>query len=236
MLKSLGRPIYNNLANLVSILGVLVFLAVEMVDRPQSEWRSALLGLEHNGFVLFSSLAAAALAGVGVTLLFAKLKKGFTVRDYLCLRAVGGKVFFAWLGIVVLVVVLFHLLSMFVEPQNVAGMYLELYQSSVYPVIFWIAVVVMAPLFEEIFFRGFMFRGLEASRLGPPGAILITAFIWAVIHSQYDAFLISYIFVLGVVFGMARARHRSVYLTIALHAVVNLIATAEILLVGAEVL
>ena len=129
---------------------------------------------------------------------------------------------------------LFRLLAMLLEPQNVAEMYLEFYETSVYPAIFWIAVVVMAPLFEEIFFRGFMFRGIEASRLGAPGAILITAFIWAVIHIQYDAFLMGYIFVLGVVFGAARARHRSVYLTIALHALVNLIATVEILLVGAK--
>ena len=45
---------------------------------------------------------------------------------------------------------------------------------------------------------------------------------------------VGYIFVLGVVFGAARARHRSVYLTIALHALVNLIATVEILLVDAK--
>ena len=218
----------------VSILWAFGSVALEMAGQPRSEWRAALLGLEHNGFVLFASLAVAALAGLGVTLLFARLRKGFTVRDYLCLRPVGAKVFFAWLGIVVVVLVLLHLLSMLFEPQNVAGMYLELYETSVYPVIFWLAVVVMAPLFEEIFFRGFMFRGISASRLGAPGAVLITAFIWAVIHAQHDAFLIAYIFVLGIVFGMARARHRSVYLTIALHAVVNLIATVEILLAGAK--
>ncbi len=218
----------------VSILWALGSFAVEMAGRPRSEWQPGLLGLEHNGFVLFASLAVAALAGLGVTLLFARLRKGFTVRDYLCLRPVGAKVFLAWLGIVGVVLVLFHLLSMLFEPQNVAGMYLELYETSVYPVIFWLAVVVMAPLFEEIFFRGFMFRGIAASRLGAPGAVLITAFTWAVVHAQYDAFLISYIFVLGILFGVARARQRSVYLTIGLHAVVNLIATIEILLAGAK--
>ena len=218
----------------VMTLWALGYFAVEITGRPQSEWQPALQGLEHNGFVVFSSLVVAGLAGVGVTLFFARLRKGFTVHDYLCLRPVGAKVFFAWLGIVVVVLVLFRLLAMLLEPQNVAEMYLEFYETSVYPAIFWIAVVVMAPLFEEIFFRGFMFRGIEASRLGAPGAILITALIWAVIHIQYDAFLMGYIFVLGVVFGAARARHRSVYLTIALHALVNLIATVEILLVGAK--
>lgn len=213
----------------VMVLWVLGIFALETAGRP------ALQSLAYNGFVVFSSLTVAGVAGVGVTLLLARLRKGFTVRDYLCLRPVGTKVFLAWLGIVVMVLAAFHLLSMLLEPQDVTGMYLELYESSIYPAVFWVAVVVMAPLFEEIFFRGFMFRGIEASRLGAPGAILITAAIWAVIHSQYDAFLMGYIFVLGIVFGAARVRQRSVYLTIALHAVVNLIAAAEIFLAGAEI-
>jgi len=42
-------------------------------------------------------------------------------------------------------------------------------------------------LFEELFFRGFLFRGLSSSFMGPVGAVLVTSALWALIHTQYDA-------------------------------------------------
>ncbi len=85
-----------------------------------------------------------------------------------------------------------------------------------------IALVVAAPLTEEIVFRGFMYRGLAASRVGEAGAILIPSAIWASLHIQYEVFFITQIFLLGTVFGVLRWRSGSTWLTIGLHAVVNL--------------
>lgn len=87
---------------------------------------------------------------------------------------------------------------------------------------------VAAPVFEELFFRGFFFRGIQQSRLGNVGAVLITSFFWSIIHVQYDLPLIIWIFLLGILLGIARARSNSTYLTIALHALLNLIATIQI--------
>jgi membrane protease YdiL (CAAX protease family) len=47
-----------------------------------------------------------------------------------------------------------------------------------------IALVIAAPLTEEIVFRGFMFRGLQASRVGPVGAVILPSAIWALMHLQ----------------------------------------------------
>lgn len=44
-------------------------------------------------------------------------------------------------------------------------------------------VVVIAPLTEEVVFRGFMYRGL-ADRWGAAPAVLITAGLWALAHTQ----------------------------------------------------
>jgi uncharacterized protein len=85
-----------------------------------------------------------------------------------------------------------------------------------------IALVVAAPLAEEIVFRGFMYRGLAASRVDVAGAILIPSAIWAVMHVQYEAFFIAQIFVGGLVFGILRWKSGSTWLTILLHAIVNL--------------
>src|SRR5262245_29986546 len=52
----------------------------------------------------------------------------------------------------------------------------------------WFAFVVAAPIGEEITFRGFLFRGWAASRLGPVGTVVLTSLIFAVLHTQYDWF------------------------------------------------
>jgi uncharacterized protein len=93
--------------------------------------------------------------------------------------------------------------------------------------LFWIALVVAAPLFEEVFFRGFLFSGLESSALGPAGAIVVTGAVWAAIHFQYDAFDMTLILCLGLVLGVARLSTRSLLVPFVMHATMNLVATAE---------
>ena len=91
-------------------------------------------------------------------------------------------------------------------------------------------VHVAAPIIEEFIFRGFLFTGLEKSRVGGLGAVLITAACWSVLHIQYDAYEIATIFVMGVGLGFARLKTRSLYLSILLHALNNAIATIGVVI------
>ncbi len=91
-----------------------------------------------------------------------------------------------------------------------------------------IALVVAAPLAEELVFRGFMFRGLASSRVGVLGAILIPSVIWALMHVQYSPFYILHIFIIGVVLGWLRWRSGSTTLTLILHGIINLVALVQI--------
>ncbi len=91
-----------------------------------------------------------------------------------------------------------------------------------------VALVVVAPLMEEILFRGFLFRGYAASRLGVTGAIAVPSVVWAAMHIQYDIFYIVQIFVLGCVFGWMRWRSGTTTLTLILHALVNLVALLQV--------
>lgn len=92
----------------------------------------------------------------------------------------------------------------------------------------WVAVAVLfvAPVTEEIFFRGFLYRGLEAG-LGAVAAVIITAGIWAVIHVQYEPLVMGIIFALGLFFGAVRAQTGSVTLLIVLHFLFNSVAVVE---------
>jgi membrane protease YdiL (CAAX protease family) len=92
--------------------------------------------------------------------------------------------------------------------------------------VMWLAFVVAAPVGEEILFRGFVFRGWAASRLGAPGAIALTSLIFAAIHVQYDWFGIFQVLCLGMLFGWMRWRSGSTTLTILLHMAINFVSTA----------
>ncbi len=93
----------------------------------------------------------------------------------------------------------------------------------------WLAVVLFAPFFEEAFFRGFLFAGLEHSRLGAVGTVLLTSFVWASLHFQYNLIGMATIVILGLVLGTVRFKTHSLWPTILIHAFWNaaaLMATA----------
>ena len=85
----------------------------------------------------------------------------------------------------------------------------------------WLAVVVATPIGEEILFRGFLFRGwLKAPRDVWP-VIVVTSVLWALIHVQYDWYVIGQVFAFGLLLGWMRWASGSTLLTILLHALIN---------------
>jgi membrane protease YdiL (CAAX protease family) len=85
-----------------------------------------------------------------------------------------------------------------------------------------VAVAGLIPIGEETLFRGFLIRGWLRSPRSAWPVIIITAALFAVIHVQYDWFLIGQVFAFGVLFGWTRWATGSTILTMILHAVVNL--------------
>ncbi len=82
-------------------------------------------------------------------------------------------------------------------------------------------MVVATPIGEEILFRGFLFRGwLQAPRDVWP-VIVVTSLLWAIIHVQYDWYVIGQVFAFGLLLGWMRWATGSTILTILLHALIN---------------
>jgi membrane protease YdiL (CAAX protease family) len=96
----------------------------------------------------------------------------------------------------------------------------------------WLLVLgfcVGAPIAEEFIFRGFLFRGWSATFLGPYGAIVLSAAVFAAIHQQYAWFYIAGILMVGLLFGYLRHRSGSTWLTVITHAFYNLMASLQAL-------
>jgi membrane protease YdiL (CAAX protease family) len=91
----------------------------------------------------------------------------------------------------------------------------------------YLAVVVAAPAFEELLFRGFLLPGLTPA-LGGIGAALVSSALFGLLHLQYDLFDMTAVVLLGLLFAIVRLRTGSVFLTFTLHAITNLIATLEV--------
>jgi len=101
-----------------------------------------------------------------------------------------------------------------------------------------VSIAIAGPLYEELLFRGFLFKGIECSWAGKWGALLITTVLFAASHFQYylplpavkfSAISIFSVSMWGLFFGWARLKTGSTGLAIALHALHNAIAAAMML-------
>jgi membrane protease YdiL (CAAX protease family) len=183
-----------------------------------------------SGLVLSLSILLAAPCCIGLIIYFIMSRKGLSLKDYLGLKRPEVKKLFKWLVLLILTTVSFELLSRFLDKQVVSEEMIDAFKSAGSLSVFCAAVVIIGPLFEEVLFRGFAFEGIRNSRLGPLGAVLITSFLWSVIHFQYDWYGMLNIFVLGLLFGIARLRTDSLIVTVVIHWVNNLASTVEMML------
>jgi hypothetical protein len=92
-----------------------------------------------------------------------------------------------------------------------------------------LALVVTAPVTEEITFRGFMYRGFAASRLGTAGAVVLSSLIFTAIHIQYDLITLAGVLATALLLGTVRAISGSTLLTISMHALNNGVVLLEML-------
>ena len=87
---------------------------------------------------------------------------------------------------------------------------------------FWI--VCIAPILEELLFRGVLFGALSESSLGPQLTLLITSYLWATPMLTTNLYAAIYTFVVGLFLGLARLRSGSVLLPIILHLIYGCVA------------
>jgi membrane protease YdiL (CAAX protease family) len=95
----------------------------------------------------------------------------------------------------------------------------------------WLAIIVAAPVGEELLFRGFMFRGFVHEPRDALPAVLVIALIWSMLHVQYDWFATAQLFLIGVLLGFVRWRSGSTTLVILLHMLLNLESMVETMIV-----
>ncbi|HLF72202.1 MAG TPA: CPBP family intramembrane glutamic endopeptidase, partial [Dehalococcoidia bacterium] len=97
----------------------------------------------------------------------------------------------------------------------------ESYSNTYVLVALAIAIVIMAPLAEEIFFRAFLFGGLRA-RWRLVWAALVSGFVFSLAHG--DPGLVLPFTGVGVIFALLYERSNSIYTSMAVHFVFNAVS------------
>jgi uncharacterized protein len=159
--------------------------------------------------------------------------KGAQFADYLALRS------FSWTDLAIGVVALFVLVMGWdalsratgreVEP-GFMGDVLKTARDDGAVWLLMFAFCVAAPITEEFFARGFLYRGWSESFLRVPGAIVLSSLVWTALHLQYNWYFLGEVFSIGLLLGYLRYRSNSIWLTIILHGLNNLAAVVQTIL------
>jgi hypothetical protein len=162
-------------------------------------------------------------------LAFAARWRGWAPADYFALNVPRrGEFVFAALCVIALDLA-FDVSLYFSGRDLVPSFQVEAYQTAKdagWLIWLTLAIVAVAPIGEEIAFRGFLYRGLVR-----PGsemlAIAVIALAWAMLHIQYDWLGMAQIFAAGLMLGWFRWASGSTTLTIFMHILINLEAMIE---------
>jgi hypothetical protein len=150
--------------------------------------------------------------------------------DYLALRWTSWQNVLIGIVAMVIVVMGWDMVSRATGREVTPGFMGDVLQSARADGALWLLVLafaVAAPVTEEFFARGFLYRGWSESFLRVPGAILLSSLVWTSLHLQYDWFFLGEVFSIGLVLGYVRYRSQSIWLTVLLHGLNNLAACVQ---------
>lgn len=213
----------------VTVCVMIAYLAIKTFDNTGIDLELFIANIVADGF--FLSLVTIITAITSSVLIFVVVMvkmKGVSVMQYLGFRKVSRKVIILSIVVMIGYILIADLVSWLLG-GNVTTEWMDaVYSSSVVTPLLWVALIIFAPAWEELFFRGFLFAGFKNSRLGVIGATILTSLIWTGLHTQYNIYGITSIFITGILFGIIRHKSGSIWTTLLLHALMNLVATTQI--------
>jgi uncharacterized protein len=227
------RPVWGLLATLgwviLALLLSQVIAGVVLILLRPDALSAGMDALVKDGVVVALSNIPANVVQV-IILALAAHRLGWSFTEYLGLVRPASRDAVAALWILVMFLLGYDALTYVLGRDIVTPFQVDTYRSAqsagMLP-LFWFALVIAAPVAEEIMFRGFLFRGWVTSERMAIPAILIISALFAAIHVQYDWFGILQVFFIGLLLGLARWRTGSTTLTILMHVLANLWATVE---------
>jgi len=213
---------------LAFILSVIAGLVVLLIWRPDAIMSGGADMLKDGPLISITTIASAVVQ-VGMLALAARLAR-WPAGEYLGLVRPATRPALIAIAILVVFLLGYDALTYLLGRDIVTPFQVDTYRTardSGTLSLLWLTFVFVAPVAEEIMFRGFLFRGwVRSERSAIPGILIISA-LFAAIHVQYDWFGMLQVFFIGLLLAIARWRSGSTLLTIPMHMIANLWATIE---------
>lgn len=200
----------------------------EFIEQFNNGNEEALTQFIYQQDLIWPSALASAVVGSILVFLFIKMKRGLSIKNYLNLSNVSLPVWGIWLLAMILLGTALEFIASSSEDFQTPFMEDVVLNSKNLPMLF-LTVGVLAPIFEELLFRGFVFKGLERSILGGHGTVWLTSIAFAAIHMQYSWGVILLIIPMGLVLGYSRMYSGSLYVPIFLHVLNNCVAIGYVM-------
>jgi hypothetical protein len=169
-----------------------------------------------------STLTSSIICGLLIILII-KLKKGSDLVEYLHLRIPKPKQLLFWSTIAFVLVLITELLTRNLDIFSTPVMD-QAFNNMENPLLFFTSVVFLTPIFEEIFYRGFIFKHLENSKIGGIGAALVTTLLFTFSHIQYELSILITVVPLALVLGFSRLFTSSLIVPITIHMLINILS------------
>lgn len=216
---------------LVQMVVMAVWAAIRLASEPDLDLQVLLESSGSDGDLLAWSTVATTIICSSLVWLAVKLKRGAIPRVALALDRPSWTQLWIWLAVTAGLIVISDTITILLGKPLVPEVMTDVFRTSSSLALIGVAITFGAPIFEELFFRGFLFEGLRRFPAGDVGAVVACSLFWAAIHVQYGPYEITSIFVFGLVLGLARVRTGSLWVPIAMHAMANLIATVEAMVI-----
>lgn len=169
--------------------------------------------LRHDGLLIGAGVLGGATAGLAV--LLASVPRSVLGVERAAPRAVA-----LWLGVALLQVAIVDAGAWATGRPLVEAAWVDAYHTA--PVALLALALTVTSIFEELYFRGLLQGALAQTRLGTPGAIVVTALLFALAHFPSDLWRFADVLSAGLLLGVARQRSGSTLVTMVPHVLGNL--------------
>ena len=229
--KFIGTSLWGLFAFAALFLGQVTVVLYLIVIKDAPLDRTLITGTLSSGTAIAMSVIMG-LPAVCAALWLATRLSRIPFADYLALKGTPWKNYVIGALGLILLVGAWELIARAMGRDSTPTFMLEVLKSSRSDGTLWLLIIafcVAAPVTEEFFVRGFLYRGWSDSFLRPWGAIALSSLVWTAMHLQYDWFFFCEIFTIGLLLGWLRYRYHSTWLTTFVHGLNNLAATIQTL-------
>ena len=238
-LATISQPLFTRLGTFLLIVGMVVVFFISQLIGVYIAGKVVLPTAKNatvsdifffgsnDGTVVSISIMIGCVLLMAISALIVRMRGG-NFTQYLALKPFSLTVGMGMIGLLLIFMIGSQALTYMLDETPLSFVD-PLYQSvsSVWLLIF--AMVIVAPIYEELIFRGLLWSAIaeqftsraDTEYRGTIVASLVTSLIFAVIHLQYGLYEISTIVVLALIFCYARIKSGSLILPMLLHIINN---------------